>query len=158
MISIIEALHTLLKENKTWTFFEDVKSFYKGDPWIIGESSLPAIIIMPSQTSINHKGTQYDQHQKSIKIVVVLNWKTIAWSTKNEEVTFLMNVIKMIEWDGTEEWRLKSIVWMLQNNLTLNNVVDNSNIASIQYPDTRGVETRSYEVSISYEAIKIQKR
>ncbi len=53
----------------------DVKQVFFGDPVLIPEDNLPALIIQPTTTQYTMRGSRYDMKQHSLIVSLVYNQK-----------------------------------------------------------------------------------
>lgn len=165
MLAIIDAIHAILSDKKDASFFSQVKRIYEWDPRQVAQNDTPAIIIRPSpstSSSYEKRGSQYNQVEHLIEVVVVYNMKQYYGSTKDEVVDTVIDMMKMCEWDWILANKRKSIIWILGENVCLNidwqNVVQDIGPVSVNYNETTDRGFPSYEGVILLRAVKIEDR
>jgi len=126
-----------------------VKSFYIGDPYILPESVLPAILLTPVRTDTNIVDNQRDSHIHYIDISLVIDARQYFGVNPKEMVgtSFLMETMENELTDGTLD--PSSVLHILRKNMQ--NLGTNryiQNIESIDYT----VRKRSEDL-ITLEAI-----
>jgi len=144
MKTSIELVKALLKAKLTG----GIKSFYTGDPYLIPNSLLPAILLVPIRTETDIIDNQRDKHIHFIDIALVIDAKQYFNSTPNEMVgsTFLMETMEKELSDGTID--PNSVLGIVRKNLKLGTNRNIQNVESIDYT----VRKRSDEL-ITLESI-----
>ena len=79
-----------------------VKSFYIGDPWIIPESLMPAILIGPDRTETDIIDNKRDSHNHFIDVSLVIDARQFFDATPEKMVgtVFLMETMEGEQTDG----------------------------------------------------------
>jgi len=126
----IELLKTKLQAKLTGR----VKAFYTGDPYILPESVLPALIINPVRTDTDVLDNQRDSHIHYIDVIIITDARRYFNKNPNEMTgsSFLMETMENENTDGTLDDN--SVLGVLRKNL--NNLGTNrfiNNIESIDY-------------------------
>jgi len=132
----IELLKTKLEEELRGK----IKSFYVGDPWIIPESFMPALMISPNRTESNVIDNQRDSHNHFIDISLVIDARQYFSATPEKMVgtVFLMDTMEGEAADGSIE--SASILGVLRENLDISTNRFIKNISSIDYTVRRRTE------------------
>lgn len=126
----IELLKTKLEAKLTGR----VKAFYIGDPYILPESVLPALIINPVRTDTDVIDNQRDSHMHYIDVLIVTDARRYFNSNPNEMTgsSFLMDTMEAENTDGSlNESSVLGVLRKQMNNLGTNRFINN--IESIDY-------------------------
>jgi|SRR3972149_3239574 len=117
-----------------------VKGFYVGDPWIIPESLMPAIMISPDRTETNVLDNQRDEHNHYVDVSLIIDARQFFDATPDKMVgtIFLMDIMEAEMSDGTID--PASILGILRDNLNLGTNRHIENISSIDYTVRRRTE------------------
>ena len=117
-----------------------VKGFYIGDPWIIPESLMPAIMISPDRTETNILDNQRDTHNNYVDVSLIIDARQFFDATPDKMVgtVFLMDTMEAEMSDGTID--PASILGVLRDNLDIGTNRFIRNISSIDYTVRRRTE------------------
>ena len=117
-----------------------VKGFYIGDPWIIPESLMPAIMISPDRTETNILDNQRDTHNHYVDVSLIIDARQFFDATPDKMVgtVFLMDTMEAEMSDGTID--PASILGVLRDNLDIGTNRFIRNISSIDYTVRRRTE------------------
>ena len=101
-------------------FGTDIKSYYEGDPLIIGESNLPAITVTKATGSVGLGPTQYDEMTENIVVTIIMNKRDDYGASDNVDLTE-RKLRKMMEGiDPTTGLYLEqTVMGCLRTNITL---------------------------------------
>lgn len=96
VISILEAAKTAAPVGSP---IKDVKAFFFGDPVLIPNSQLPAVVVMPDGEEVTARGTAYDQADSRIRVKLVQSVKGLLGqnSADPENVAMAENAIRIFE-------------------------------------------------------------
>lgn len=122
----IEKLLNLLRSEFTGNPF---KSFYDGDPGVIPEANLPAIVVEKNDDDTRGGPTGKDRVEEEITIKVVYNQKD-DWSNNDPNTDLTRRKIRKIveERDDNGTWLPHTIKGLLRRNLTMQGVTINTHM------------------------------
>ena len=130
MNEVIEAIRSLL-ESQLWSTY---KKYYYWDIKVPNQAMLPFVEVVPGVTNINNRGTWRMSDNEFVIQVRVKNTlkKYLKENTDVEVLEHTQDLVKKME-DRDSDMNIKSatILWVLMDNLNLNNKVhinDNWNI------------------------------
>lgn len=119
------------------TAFEDklkgkIHNFYIGDPALIPESAMPALIIAPVRTETTVVDNVRDMHTHEITVSIVIDARHYFNATPNKMVgtVFLMDTMEGEDSSAIDD---STVVGVIRNNLTLGTNRFINNISSIDY-------------------------
>ena len=135
MFRTLKKIRDLLKS----TFGNTFKKYWIDDPNLIPQSELPAIYIAPISTDIDIADTGRDKMVYTIEIGVVINAKQ-ELRKYNEEIVGTQYLTEKMEGkDSNGALEKNTVLYVLRNNLTLDDNWYIENISSIDYSlRTRG--------------------
>ena len=136
MKTSIELLKTKLEDKLKGK----IRSFYIGDPWIIPESLMPAILIGPDRTETDIIDNTRDSHNHFIDVSLVIDARQFFDATPEKIVgtVFLMTIMEGEQSSGIID--PASILGVLRDNLDLGTNRFIQNISSIDYTVRRRTE------------------
>ena len=150
-----------------WSPLSDIKKVYYGDPIVVPECDMPAIIVHPENTDITMTWSRYDKKNHAISVKLIYNLKAFLGGSDPSKITAVQDSIKKIE-DSNENHEIMSntITWIIQknvslpydNNWTTRHAAELARVTSIAYPFTQNRGFPAYEVIVSVEAIAIGNR
>jgi len=137
---VILAIQQLLKKAilLTESNLSDIKNVYYWDPINIPQSSLPALVINPTNSEYIQRGSRYDQKNHSIEIKLIHNAKSFfSENPEIEKVAIIQDSIKKIENTFNFETVDNSICGIIEKNFQLpynwNNTCQLAKILSVNY-------------------------
>lgn len=130
----------LIKEKLEDKMRGKIKSFYIGDPWLLPESLMPAIMINPDRTETDVIDNTRDSHIHYIDVSLIIDARQFFDATPEKMVgtVFLMETMEGEITDGTID--TASILGILRDNLDLGTNRFIQNVSSIDYTVRRRTE------------------
>lgn len=162
---IILAIQKLLKDSISAlnSKLQTIKNVYYWDPFLINNSSLPAIAIQPINSEYIMRGSRYDWKIHTIEIRVIYNLKDVL-STDPSVTTMnsIQNSILMMEDTNEHETINNTICWLIQKNPLLpynnENTCEIAQITNVSYTFSELRWFPTYEVVATVNVRVVWKR
>lgn len=167
MNEIIEALRFLINEAKdVWSSpLSFIKNVYYWDPWKLPESSLPAVLIAPDNSSYIKRWSRVDEKSRTLNITIVIDRRKL-FETDQVDATKIRAIEQVSE--GMEKTLNKktlenTICWIVQQNPKLQYNLgswivapaSNTNVLAVDYAisDERWFQTYEATANIAVNTI-----
>ena len=131
-----------------------IKAVYLGDPGIINKSSLPAITVFPTSSTLEAKGvgpggTDLVVHEVNIGLIWDLR---DSFDKRPEEVKIVKDLMETIfERDSSGNLQNDTIIGSIRENITISGEVDFNDTFAIDYGVSDAREFPTLEAIITFE-------